>query len=75
MAIKRPHQRRLLTELAERFTREARSAAQLQHRHIVGTDEVGEVAGRPYIASEYMSPEQWQDSHASIAAQTYGPWG
>ena len=37
-----------------RRTREARSAAQLQHRHIVGTYEVGEVDGRPYIASEYI---------------------
>lgn len=54
VAIKRPHQRRLPPELAERFAREARSAAQLQHRHIVGTYEVGEVAGRPYIASEYI---------------------
>ena len=26
----------------------------LQHRHIVGTYEVGEVDGRPYIASEYI---------------------
>ncbi len=54
VAIKRPHQRRLPPELAERFAREARSAAQLQHRHIVGTYEVGEVDGRPYIASEYI---------------------
>ena len=54
VAIKRPHQRRLPQELDERFAREARSAAQLQHRNIVGTYEVGEVDGRPYIASEYI---------------------
>ena len=30
-------------KLAERFAGEARSVAQLQHRHIVGTYEVGEV--------------------------------
>ena len=52
VAIKRPHQRRLREELAERFAREARAAA--QHRHIVGTYEVGDVDGWPYIASEYI---------------------
>ena len=54
VAIKRPHERRLPPELAARFIREARATAQLKHPHIIGTYEVDEVDGRPYIASEYI---------------------
>jgi serine/threonine protein kinase/tetratricopeptide (TPR) repeat protein len=39
---------------AQRFVREARTAARLVHRHIVGVHEVGEHAGQPYLAMEYL---------------------
>jgi len=41
-------------ELRERFVREARSAGRLQHVNIVVILDVGEQAGRPYIAMEYV---------------------
>ncbi|OGT54508.1 MAG: hypothetical protein A3E01_08800 [Gammaproteobacteria bacterium RIFCSPHIGHO2_12_FULL_63_22] len=39
---------------AERFIREARTAAHLQHRHIVGVHDVGKHEGQPYLSMEYM---------------------
>ncbi|KAF0243582.1 MAG: hypothetical protein FD180_3230, partial [Planctomycetota bacterium] len=38
----------------KRFLREARSAAGLEHRHIVRVHESGEEEGRPWIAMEYV---------------------
>ncbi len=38
----------------ERFLREARSAAQLQHPGIVPIHEVGQVANVPYIVSDFV---------------------
>ena len=54
VAIKRPHKRRMSSEALARFNTEAQAAAQLRHPCIVGTYEVDEVDGRPYIASEYI---------------------
>ena len=39
---------------AERFVREARTAAHLEHRHIVGVHDVGNHEGQPYLSMEYM---------------------
>jgi serine/threonine protein kinase len=44
-------------ELRERFAREAKSAARLAHVNIVTIFDVGEHAGMPYIAMEYVRGE------------------
>ena len=54
VALKRPRERRMSPEELARFTTEAQAAAQLKHPCIVRVYEVGEVDGRPYIASEYI---------------------
>jgi eukaryotic-like serine/threonine-protein kinase len=41
----------------ERFTREARMAAQLSHPNIVGIFDVGEDGGVPYLVMEYVESE------------------
>ncbi len=41
-------------EERERFGREARAVARLQHPHVVQIYEVGEHQGRPYLALEYL---------------------
>ncbi|MDQ3340372.1 MAG: SUMF1/EgtB/PvdO family nonheme iron enzyme [Myxococcota bacterium] len=38
----------------ERFAIEARAAARLQHGNVVTVHRFGEIAGRPYIVSEYI---------------------
>jgi serine/threonine-protein kinase len=45
----------------ERFRREARSVAQLNHPHIVGVIDAGEEDGRPYIVFEYVEGETLKD--------------
>ena len=48
-------------ELRERFSREARSAARLRHRHIVTMYDVGEYDGQPFMAMEYVEGETLAD--------------
>jgi serine/threonine protein kinase len=45
----------------ERFTREARMAAQLSHPNIVGVFDVGEEGGVPYLVMEYVESETLAD--------------
>ena len=55
VAVKVPRSGQLLTDEDEdRFVREARNAAQLQHPGIVPVFEVGRGATFPYIVSEYV---------------------
>jgi tetratricopeptide (TPR) repeat protein len=46
-----------LPDAVERFTREARSAAALNHANIVTTHDYGEFSSQPYIVMEYIQGE------------------
>ncbi|HSD76538.1 MAG TPA: protein kinase, partial [Solirubrobacteraceae bacterium] len=45
----------------ERFRREARAVAQLNHPHVVGVIDAGEDEGTPYIVFEYVEGETLKD--------------
>jgi len=47
-------------ELRERFSREARSAARLRHRHIVTMYDVGEYDGQPFMAMGTSRARRWR---------------
>ncbi len=49
-------------EIRARFQREARAAAQLQHRHIVQVFDVGQMPdGRPFLAMEFITGGSLED--------------
>ncbi len=41
-------------ELRDRFFREARSAAQLSHRHIITIHDLGEEGGQPFLTMQFL---------------------
>mgnify|MGYP000213905974 CR=1 FL=1 len=45
------------SDLTQRFNREARAQASIDHEHICKIYEVGEVEGRPYISMQYIEGE------------------
>ena len=55
----------VLTEVKQRFLREARSAGQLNHPNIVTIYEFGEDAGTAFIAMEFLSGKSLQDVMAA----------
>lgn len=54
VAVKIPRRGQLESHELERFFREARTAAQLRHRHIVQVHEVGLSADSMYIVSDFI---------------------
>ena len=54
VAVKIPRQSQVTGPQAEMFLREARAAAQLDHRHIVGVHEVGRDDQTLYIVSDFV---------------------
>ncbi len=62
VAVKIPRKGQLNREGVEKFLREARAAAQLQHPHIVGVHEVGLEGDLLYIVSDFiggLSLDKW----------------
>ena len=74
--------RRELAEEAderERFLREARTCAKLEHANIVQIFEVGEAGNRPYIAMEYVDGKSLKDLndegiHSKEASPLLAKW-
>lgn len=56
-------------EMQARFEREARALAQLQHPHIVGVHDFGEVEGYPYLVMEFVDGASLRDILASARFQ------
>jgi eukaryotic-like serine/threonine-protein kinase len=62
VAIKQLHRDHAADESQiERFRREARAVAQLNHPHVVGVIDVGSDGGSPYIVFEYVEGETLKD--------------
>jgi predicted Ser/Thr protein kinase len=53
----------------ERFLREARSQARVEHPNICKVHEVGEVDGRPYIAMQYIEGSSLSELRAGLSIE------
>jgi len=73
VAVKLPRKERLNGDEAERFLREARTAAQLRHPNIVSVHEVGrDASGRLYLVSDLIDGrhlEEWRQRNAPGTSQ------
>jgi eukaryotic-like serine/threonine-protein kinase len=58
-----PH---LVGDGAERLLREARSVAQLDHPHIVGVHDAGEIDGQPFIVMQLAIGKTLREVSASL---------
>ena len=70
VAVKIPRHRRLNDNDIEKFFREARAAAQLQHSNIVTVHEIGRHADYIYIISDYvdgLSLSEWRRAYPPSA--------
>jgi serine/threonine protein kinase len=56
-------------EARERFLIEARAIARLQHPNVVGVHRLGEVAGRPYLVSEFVDGRTLQELAKPVSWQ------
>ena len=66
VAVKVPRRGQLDPEETEKFLREARTASQLKHPHIVAIHEVGLDGDLPYIASDFIDGQPmsgWLSNH------------
>ena len=73
VALKIPRKEKLDAAEAERFLREARTAAQLKHPHIVAVHEVGRHEETLYIASDYVQGAnlaEWLSGHRLTARES-----
>jgi len=73
VAVKIPRKEKLDAAEGERFLREARTAAQLKHPHIVAVHEVGRHEETLYIASDYVQGAnlaEWLSGHRLTARES-----
>lgn len=66
IALKIPRNAQLDDDVAEKFFREARAAAQVQHPNIVTVHDAGRVDGQVYIAVDYVegaSLDEWIETY------------
>lgn len=73
VAVKVPRVGQLEPEVAERFIREARAAAQLRHPNIVRVHAVGRDGEQLYIVSELIDGvtlDEWRSSHPFSQKET-----
>jgi len=60
------------TEFIKRFEREARTAANLRHPHIVTIYDIGEDQGIHYIAMEYIASRPLHSMHGTSLMRNSG---